>query len=67
MRYTAFASSGVEIDLDAKTLIGAKREASKWISFGGGDVTVSADGKPVAIREFWQVRHLFGWDPWRAI
>lgn len=67
MRFTAYASSGVEVDLDAKTLAGAKREASAWITFGGGDVTVSADGVPLATRVFWQERDLFGWEPWETI
>jgi hypothetical protein len=63
MEYTAHASSGVVVDLEAKTLTGAKREASEWISFGS-DVTVCGDNKPIAMREFWQERNLFGWAPW---
>lgn len=67
MRFTAYASSGVEVDLDAKTLDGAKREASAWITFGGGDVTVSADGVPVATRQFWQILNRFGWGKWVSL
>jgi hypothetical protein len=68
MRFTAYAAtSGVEVDLDAKTLLGAKREASDWITFGGGDVIVSADGEPVAVRYFWRVLDRFGWGPWQTV
>jgi hypothetical protein len=67
MRFTAYASSGVEVNLDAKTLVGAKREASAWITFGGADVTVCADGVPVATRAFWQNLNHFGWDAWATL
>ena len=67
MTYTAYASeSGIEVRLNARTLIGAKREASAWINFGGGSVTISCDGNPVATREFWQSLNNFGWDRWVA-
>jgi hypothetical protein len=65
--YSALASSGVRVDLDARTLTGAKREASAWISFGGGNVTLCADGVPVAMRRFWRNLNHFGWDRWEAL
>ena len=67
MTYTAQASSGVTVNLNAKSITGAKREASSWISFGGGDVTVCAAGAPVAIRRFRQNLNRFYWDRWEAL
>jgi hypothetical protein len=61
MEYYLEAESGVRIPADAKTLAGAKREASKWISFGSGDVYVISNGAPVCKRKFWEQRGRFGW------
>lgn len=60
------ASSGVEVDATAKTLTGAKREASRWMSFGGGSVYVVVDGRDVCVREFWQNGNRFGWKKWKS-
>lgn len=65
--YQMRADSGVVVDATAKTLTGAKREASKWMAFGGGSVYVVADGKDVCVRKFWQNGNHFGWDAWKTV
>lgn len=65
--YSIHHASGVVTTSSAKTLTGAKREASKDMTHGGGSVTVYADNQPVCKREFWQsIRH-FGWEKWQNI
>lgn len=67
MRYTIHHQSGVITTSTAKTLAGAKREASKDATHGGGSVTVHCDGNPVCRREFWQSLDRFGWEKWENI
>ena len=58
--------SGVEIKAEANTILSAKREASKWMSHGGGSVSVLDDnGNPICTREFWETGNSFGWDKWQ--
>ena len=57
--------SGITEIANAKTLAGAKREASDWMSHGGGSVSVlDMDGYVLATRCFWQNGNRFGWDKW---
>ena len=65
--FTIHADSGINITAKAKTLIGAKREASNWISHGGGSVYVDQNGKTVAMRKFWSSGRHFGWDKWTSV
>lgn len=65
--YTAKAASGVTSTLGAKTLLGAKREATKWISYGGGLLTLYCDGQAVAYRDFEQNGSHYHWLPWVTI
>lgn len=64
-RFMIYADSGVSISSSAKTLTGAKREASKWMSFGGGSVYVkdTTNGE-VLMRPFWRNLSHFGWGRW---
>lgn len=64
--YTITADSGVTINSTSKTLVGAKREASAWMSFGGGSVWVLQAGEPVAMRRFWRDGNRFGWGRWES-
>jgi hypothetical protein len=66
--YAITAESGVSVDCDAHTLLGAKREASAWMSFGGGSVTlIDKATKETWTREFWQSGRSFGWNAWKKI
>lgn len=61
------SASGVTVESSAKTLAGAKREATKWMTFGGGSVSVQdKHGNTLAIRQFWQNGNHFGWDKWSS-
>ena len=62
------AASGVSVVCDATTVIGAKREASAWISYGGGDITVTNNQtNETWMRKFWTIGPSFGWGRWRLI
>ena len=61
--YMMRADSGI-IEYAGKTLIGAKREASKWATFGGGSVYVETPAGEIYWREFWQNGNSFGWKRW---
>lgn len=68
MSYIIRAQSGAEIESKAKTLVGAKREASAWITHGGGTVYVlDAERNPICYRRMWSEGHRFGWLRWEAI
>ncbi|MFA5240353.1 MAG: hypothetical protein WC476_11700 [Phycisphaerae bacterium] len=64
MKYTITADSGVSITSSAKTLTGAKREASAWMSYGGGSVYVADKNGPICKRDFWKNLNRFGWSKW---
>lgn len=66
-QYQLRSGSGVVVDADAKTLTGAKREATRWMTHGGGAVYVLEDGREVCFRPFWESGSRFGWDKWRAV
>lgn len=65
--YTIHHASGVVTTSTAKTLTGAKREASKDMTHGGGSVTIYAGNKPACQRVFWQDRNQFGWGRWENV
>lgn len=63
--FKLIADSGVEITANAQTLTGAKREATKWMTFGGGSVSVAnSKGNILCTRYFWRIGNHFGWDKW---
>lgn len=66
MRNTIEHESGVINSVNAKTLIGAKREATKEMSFGGGSVTLYFNGE-IWTREFWSGVRNFGWNKWEKV
>lgn len=66
-KFELAANSGVIVISKAKTLIGAKREASAWASYGSGDVFVVVDGTAVCMRRFWSNGGNFGWHNWESI
>ena len=61
------ANSGVILDCNAKTITGAKREASIWASYGAGDIFVLVNGDAVCTRRFWSDGGNFGWHKWENI
>ena len=65
-KFILSADSGVQVPADSTTIAGAKREASRWMSFGGGSVAVldAATKEPLCVRPFWQHLNRFGWDAW---
>ena len=50
--------------LTAKTLTGAKRQASALLSHGCGDMVLYKDDEPIARRRFWEGFNTFGWGNW---
>jgi hypothetical protein len=66
MKNTIKHQSGVTNNVNATTLTGAKREATKQMSYGGGSVTLYFDGE-IWYRNFWQQLNRFGWDRWTKI
>jgi hypothetical protein len=59
--------SGVINRANAKTLAGAKREATREKSFGGGSVWIEDENRNMlAMREFWQIGNSYGWNKWNA-
>jgi len=66
--YYIYAENGASIKSNAKTIVGAKREASKWLSFGAGDVSVeNVKTGEKWVRRFWQHLNHFGWEQWIQI
>jgi hypothetical protein len=60
--------SGVSNRADARTLTGAKREASSQMTYGGGSVeVVDIVTGDVWRREMWQSGHSFGWSRWTKV
>ena len=61
-------SSGVINKATATTITGAKREASKQLTFDGGSVHVydTKTGETWS-RVFWRSINRFGWDKWKKI
>lgn len=57
--------SGITINANAQTLEGAKREASAWITHGGGSVSVISQGVSLCTRHFWENGSRFGWENWK--
>jgi hypothetical protein len=55
--------SGIVNTVRSRTLLGAKREASREMTYGGGSVTLYYDGE-VWHRELWTSGHSFGWGGW---
>lgn len=47
MQYTATATGGASITLDATTLEAAKKEAAAWATYGN-TITLWADDEPIA-------------------
>lgn len=66
-QYDISAQSGISIQSKYKTLAGVKREASAWLSFGAGDVTIYSDGAPVCRRRAWQSLNRYGWSKWEQV
>ena len=67
-RFTIKHASGVINKAKAKTLTGAKREASQEMTHGGGSVSVTdRETGEVWQREFWQNLNRFGWGPWKRV
>ena len=67
-KFIAYSESGVTINLNAKTELGAKREATKWLSYGAGDVYIENIATGIKWRRgFWQNRDRFGWTVWEQI
>lgn len=64
--YIMVASGGCEKTCDAKTLLGAKREATRWASYGQGVQIITPEGE-IWEKEFWQNRNLFGWKSWKQV
>ena len=62
-------ASGVSVMCDAHTLLGAKREASAWMSYGGGSVVLhDRQTDERWIRRFWStVNGKFGWGKWETV
>lgn len=65
-KFEISAQSGVSVPANAKTLAGAKREATKWAAFGSGDISIVENGSTVCVRRFWQNGNRFGWRKWAA-
>ena len=66
--YWIESGAGDRIRSAAKTILGAKREATNWITFGGGNVYIfQDDGVPLWMRKFWQSGDRYGWDRWQKI
>jgi hypothetical protein len=66
MKRTIEHASGVVNNVNATTLLGAKREASREMTYGGGSVYLNFDGETWK-REFWQNLNRFGWSKWRKV
>jgi len=67
-KFIAYSESGVTIGLNAKTELGAKREATKWLSYSAGDVYIENTATGIKWRRgFWQNGHRFGWSNWEQI
>ena len=63
-------ASGVNYDIEARSLHAAKVQATKLASFGGGSYSVTdPDTGAIYGREFWQdsARHAYGWHDWREL
>jgi hypothetical protein len=66
--YTITAANGVSACCDARTMLGAKREASAWIGYGGKSVTVTDNiTSETWYRSFWESGHKFGWGKWERV
>lgn len=61
-------ASGASNCAEAATLLGAKREASGQMTFGGKSVSVvNTKTKEIWRREFWQELNRFGWEKWTKV
>lgn len=59
------SKSQMNFESSAKTLIGAKREATSQMTHGGGGVSISDDqGNVICGREFVERIGGFKWMPW---
>lgn len=64
--YRIYHGSGVSHDAWSKTLTGAKREASREMTHGGGSVSVvNVRTGEVWTREFWSRLSRYGWTGWK--
>ena len=60
--------SGVEYNAMSQTLLGAKRQASEDMTFGGGHVYVTdTDSGQVWTRQQWRCYSRFGWRKWERV
>lgn len=60
-----FLASGIRVRADAETIIGAKREATKMLSRGCGDVVIfDRDDNLLARRMYWDNGNAYGWKRW---
>lgn len=59
--------SGVTNVAKSTTLTGAKREATKTMTHGGGSVYVCMPDGTVYGRIFWSSLSRFGWSKWQII
>ena len=67
MSYTiTHQKSGISYQSKAKTIAGAKREATADATFGGGSVTVHGK-EGTTSREFWQELSRYGWEKWSQL
>jgi len=65
MFYLYAHKSNIKVQARATSLIGAKREASKWMTYGGGSISVLDKNSVIlATREFWEDHNRFGWERW---
>lgn len=63
-KFKIYHDSGVKTISNAKTIIGAKREASKLMTHGGRSVYVESPNGVIYQRKFWSSGRNFGWDKW---
>lgn len=68
LTYTINCANGYRQNIKAKSLIGAKRQATKICAiFGVGSFTVTTPEGAIYRREFWSVGNYFGWHKWAKV
>lgn len=61
--YNIVFTSGVKSQVST-SLLGAKREASKFLTHGNGVTVCDSNFNPICKRDFWSAGNRFGWSKW---
>lgn len=67
LNYVIRFGSGVVINEEHTTIIGAKRSATGRLAFGSGNVTLECPDGAIWCRKFNQSLNKFWWDEWEQV